>query len=115
MSGKWLKVEKLIRGSDGIVRGATVKLAKSGNMINRPINKLYPLLPSTNDIVNSKDVRTEITDTRPKRNNKANEQDDANEQIIKSKDSRTVVNNTRPKRNAAKLGENKRRLGSRFQ
>ena len=47
------KVEQLIVSSDGQIRGVEVKLAKSGNVIKRPVNKLYPLVlrheANTND------------------------------------------------------------------
>ena len=40
---------KLIAGYDGVVRSASVKLGKSGAVINRPVNKLYPLLPNVDE------------------------------------------------------------------
>ena len=47
------KVVKLLAGDDGVVRAASVKLAKTSNVINRPVNKLYPLLTDINENVDS--------------------------------------------------------------
>ena len=58
------KVEKLITGSDGMVRGATVKLAKSGYMINRPTNRLYPILPCNEMKDANEDKNEDLNDTR---------------------------------------------------
>ena len=41
------KVEKLLHGGDGCIRGAEVKLSRSGNRIRRPVSKLYPLVTET--------------------------------------------------------------------
>ena len=38
------KIVNLLPGKDGRVRGAELKVGKSGCMIKRPVNKLYPLL-----------------------------------------------------------------------
>ena len=37
------RVIDLIKGKDNVLRGACVKVGKTGSIINRPINKLYPL------------------------------------------------------------------------
>ena len=39
------KVEEVIRGRDGVVRGAKVKVMTKGKLVllNRPVQKLYPL------------------------------------------------------------------------
>ena len=51
------KVEKLIPSeSDGLVRGAVIKLAKTGNLIRRPVNKLYPFIQ--NDTSDDSDIRS---------------------------------------------------------
>ena len=34
---------ELIKSKDGQIRGAKVKIGNSGNMIERPLNKLYPV------------------------------------------------------------------------
>ena len=41
------KVFKLIVSGDGSTRGAEIKVAKTGHMIKRPVNKLYPLVMNT--------------------------------------------------------------------
>ena len=33
---------KLLKGSDGYVRGAKVEVGKTKNIIRRPVNRLYP-------------------------------------------------------------------------
>ena len=38
------KVTQLLAGADSKVRGAMVKLAKTGNIMKRPVNKLYPFV-----------------------------------------------------------------------
>ena len=38
------KIEALIPGGDGCVRGAVVKMGKTGATIKRPVNKLFPLV-----------------------------------------------------------------------
>ena len=37
------KVLEVIPGRDGIIRGGRIKIAKTGAIVGRPINKLYPL------------------------------------------------------------------------
>ena len=37
------RVTELIRSKDGTVRAAKVKCGSTGNVISRPINKLYPI------------------------------------------------------------------------
>ena len=41
------KVEQLITGSDNKVRGATLKMGRTGCIIRRPVNKLYPFVQSS--------------------------------------------------------------------
>ena len=41
------RVENVIPGRDGRVRGAEVKVGKTGALIRRPINRLYPLVVNT--------------------------------------------------------------------
>ena len=38
------KVEKLIKGNDSKIRGAVLKIGKTGSIIKRPVNKLYPFV-----------------------------------------------------------------------
>ena len=63
------KVEKLIIGTDGKIRGAEIKSGKTGVIVRRPVNKLYPLVPNSCRIenINPIDVSTN-TEHRPKRN-----------------------------------------------
>ena len=42
------KVMELIPSRDGRVRGAQIKVGKSGVIIKRPINRLYPLVTCEN-------------------------------------------------------------------
>ena len=37
------RIMELVKGNDGVVRGAKVKLGKTGTIIGRPLNKLFPL------------------------------------------------------------------------
>ena len=84
---KWRlgKILELIYGKDKNVRGAKVLVGKTGFMIERPINKLYP-------------IETSIY-------NKDTAKDDVNTDI-------NVDNNRRSKRDAAMLGELRRRFGN---
>ena len=43
------RVTNLIAGNDEVIRSASVKLGKSGCIINRPVNKLYPILRKTEE------------------------------------------------------------------
>ena len=47
------RVVKLISGSDNQIRGAEVKLGRTGAVIRRPVNKLYPLLTNTDVVDNT--------------------------------------------------------------
>merc|ERR1712136_223814 len=38
------RVTELFESNDGQIRSAAVKLGKTGNVIRRPINKLYPIV-----------------------------------------------------------------------
>ena len=75
------KITELHPGTDGQCRSATVKLAKTGNVIKRTVNKLYPIeryekndtndiaVNNTNDIVvNDKNDSSETDQTRNRRN-----------------------------------------------
>ena len=42
------RVMEVIGGRDGRIRGAEVKVAKSGAIIKRPINRLYPIVKANN-------------------------------------------------------------------
>ena len=33
----------VVKGCDGVIRGAKIKLGKSGAIVSRPLNKIYPL------------------------------------------------------------------------
>ena len=37
------RILELIRSKDGLVRAAQVKCGSSGNILSRPLNKLYPM------------------------------------------------------------------------
>ena len=37
------RVEKLVTGKDGLVRGAEIKIEKTGSFIKRPVSKLFPV------------------------------------------------------------------------
>ena len=42
---KWKlgRIDSLIKGTDGQIRGANVMMGKTKNLISRPVNKLYPI------------------------------------------------------------------------
>ena len=42
------KIDKIIDGRDGRIRGAEVKVGKSGYTITRPVNRLYPIVKAAN-------------------------------------------------------------------
>ena len=37
------RIEELIKGADGVVRGSRIKMGKSKKVVGRPLNKIYPL------------------------------------------------------------------------
>ena len=43
-------ITKLLTSKDGNCRGAEVKIGKTSSIIRRPVNKLYPLVPSSDDV-----------------------------------------------------------------
>ena len=55
---------ELIPSRDNNIRGAVIKIGKTGRCVNRPINKLYPIERSE---VTSIQVDSEETNQRPKR------------------------------------------------
>ena len=64
---KWQlgKIEKLIAGKDGIIRGAEVKAAeqnKKRTVITRPLQKFFPLEMKENEIRTSSNPRMKKTD-----------------------------------------------------
>ena len=101
------RVEKLISGSDGNVRGATVKLAKSGNLINRPTNKLYPILPCEDNV--SPDTSKSIS--VPKEVINVSVKNYAETPALRKDNPGTNTPN-RPVRKTAKIGEHRRRFGT---
>ena len=56
---KLAKVESLLKGSDGAVRGARVRVRRGNGftVLNRPVQHLYPLEVNVGDAVASEDVR----------------------------------------------------------
>ena len=62
---QWLlgKIEQLLPGTDGEVRGAKVKIGRTRGMINRPVNRLYPIEVNvpTNPTVIEKEVKFHLT------------------------------------------------------
>ena len=52
------KVNELIPGTDGKVRGATVKIGKTGSYIQRPINKLYPFVQRNDPNASNDDIHS---------------------------------------------------------
>ena len=62
------KVEDLIVGSDGCVRGAVVRVSPKGNLLRRPLQRLYPLeihhhVEDSNDEGDERDEATANIDT----------------------------------------------------
>ena len=85
-------VVELLKGSDGYVRGAKVKVGKTKNIIRRPLNRLYP---------------TELRWSDPREQNLSHAKDVLNDKInIQYNSKRT----SRPRRDAAVAGELHRRL-----
>ena len=89
-------VVELLKGSDGYVRGAKVKVGKTKNIIRRPINRLYP---------------TEVRWSDPREQNLSHTKDTINDKInIQNKNKDNSKRTSRPRRDAAVAGELHRRL-----
>ena len=86
-------VESRKLGRDGRIRGAEVKVGKSGVSIKRPINKLYPL------VTNFDNHHTRI--------GCPNEMDAGTNP--RSSDAISTIGISRPRRNAAVVGEIRRK------
>ena len=70
---KWLlgKITKLIPSNDGKIRGAKVFLGKTQNIIDRPVNRLYPVETSFQFVLmGDKEAsdQKDDADSRPNRN-----------------------------------------------
>ena len=85
-------VVQLLKGSDGYVRGAKVKVGKTKNIILRPVNRLYP---------------TEVRWSDPREQNLSHSKDTINDKINIQDNSQKT---SRPRRDAAVAGERHRRL-----
>ena len=59
------RVERLLRGKDGQIRSAVVRVHQIGQkstLFRRPLRKLYPVeLNEEEDVINANDVEPEIT------------------------------------------------------
>ena len=89
-------VVELLKGSDGYVRGAKVKVGKTKNIIRRPVNRLYP---------------TEVRWSDPREQNLSHTKDTINDKInIQNKNKDNSKRTSRPRRDAAVAGELHRRL-----
>ena len=85
-------VVELLKGSDGYVRGAKVKVGKTKNIIRRPVNRLY---------------LTEVRWSDPREQNLSHTKDTINDKINLQDNSKRT---SRPRRDAAVAGELHRRL-----
>ena len=59
-------LERLIKGSDGQIRGARVRIHSEGNhtsILNRPVQRLYPLEVSSEGMENDRDEEEPIRDS----------------------------------------------------
>ena len=89
-------VVELLKGSDGYVRGAKVKVGKTKNIIRRPVNRLSP---------------TEVRWSDPREQNLSHTKDTINDKInIQNKNKDNSKRTSRPRRDAAVAGELHRRL-----
>ena len=96
------KVEGLIKGDDGQIRGAKVKVAKTKRVIQRPVNKLYPVECTKNNVnILEKD------NINFKKDNI--ETENKNDRTVNMDSDHKATLNIRPKRNAAIVGELKRK------
>ena len=98
------RVWSLIRSKDGSVRAAKVKCGVSGNIISRPVNKLYPIeLRKSSHEDNGEAI------TYEKKNNDSIDNELNENHSNMSSESEISSDNMRPKRNAAVIGDLKRR------
>ena len=70
---KWLlgKITELIASNDGKIRGAKVYLGKTRNIIDRPVNRLYPVETNFQFVLKGDKQGSDQKDeanSRPKRN-----------------------------------------------
>ena len=70
---KWLlgKITELISSNDGIIRGVKVFLGKTRNIIDRPVNRLYPVETNFQFVLKGDKQRSDQKDeanSRPKQN-----------------------------------------------
>ena len=129
------RIMKLIESKDGKIRGAEVKVGRTGALINRPITKLYPIVSDKSaPVQTTPDINTEMTSnidstihTSDTTDNSITEVIDplddikvsnelSNEGKLFIRDDRensteaTPTSTRRVRRNAAIMGELKRRL-----
>ena len=84
------KIENLIKGADGQVRTAQVRLTNNRNIL-RAINQLYPLEVPNQDL--DKGLSSKETDESldPKQSNQSNESEQSNEPTDSDKDRRFPI------------------------
>ena len=101
------KVNRLIKGGDGFVRGAEIKTGKTGAIIRRPVNKLYPLVTR---ICESNNDETFVKNSKCSKRNVAlpSVHEDDNNEILGKR-------SQRPKRNAAVTGELRRKFATEYE
>lgn len=102
----------LIVGPDDIIRGAKVKVAKTGIVITRPLNKLYPIEINrgTNDS-NNDNQSCDVTNSTDSRNSDTfeNPEFSINNSDNVNNERETLCINARPRREAAVHADLKRK------
>ena len=100
------KVERLIVGQGNVVRGAVLKIGKTGTTMKRPVNKLYPLLqykvPNEDCNEACKNNRDNVETVRQKNTH------NVGDNIQLRGETSNVI--TRARREAAIVGELRRKL-----
>ena len=103
------KIMAVITSNDGKIRGAEVKMGKTNTLIRRPVNKLYPLITSNDDTINT----TPYTVESKKESGSSTTYTVGKRHVDeKKKDANVMTDNfdsmKRPRRNAAVIGELRR-------
>ena len=96
MFWKLAKVEELLPGKDGNIRGAVIKVSnafRNPRLLKRKVKHLFPLEVSDNDDID----RAEVSEAEPT-------------SISPVCETPNISANTRPRRNAAMVGEIMRRF-----
>lgn len=108
------KVEKLLPSSDGQIRGAAVKIGKTGSLIQRPINKLYPFVQRNEHNEDSNDVSS-IFKTRSRTNDGINTADEVDNTLKHNATTMAIPEDETPNEGATRAYNSSKRTTRKFE